>query len=181
MCSCPMLFPNKTCISKKLIVIWGYFDNLDGLMLLFCVLAVGTGSGVPAGWIEPPTPARLKLVPVYTPRRRLCAHGNGTRSMAESLGIKEAQRSFRSAADSIVDALISHGFSARAELSENGQLKILSEHCPFGSMPIEHPVICAVDQGLVRGMLSVLYGDAETDLTSSLPMGNKVCVTQVSI
>jgi len=48
-------------------------------------------------------------------------------------------------------------------------------------MPIEHPVICAVDQGLVRGMLSVLYGDAETDLISSLPMGNEVCVTQVSI
>ena len=103
------------------------------------------------------------------------------RSMAESLGIKETQRSFRSATDAIVDALISHGFSARAELSENGQLKILSEHCPFGSMPIEHPVICAVDQGLVRGMLSVLYGDAETDLISSLPMGNEVCVTQVSI
>jgi predicted ArsR family transcriptional regulator len=103
------------------------------------------------------------------------------RSMAESLGIKETQRSFRSATDAIVDALISHGFSARAEQSENGQLRILSEHCPFGSMPIEHPVICAVDRGLVRGMLGVLYGDVKTDLTSSLPMGNKVCVTEVSI
>ncbi|MDP6964810.1 MAG: helix-turn-helix domain-containing protein [Acidimicrobiales bacterium] len=103
------------------------------------------------------------------------------RSMAESLGIIETQRSFRSATDAIVDALISHGFSARAEQSENGQLRILSEHCPFGSIPIEHPVICAVDRGLVRGMLSVLYGDVKTDLTSSLPMGNEVCVTEVSI
>ena len=103
------------------------------------------------------------------------------RSMAESLGIKETQRSFRSATDAIVDALISHGFSARAEQSENGQLRILSEHCPFGSMPIEHPVICAVDRGLVRGMLSVLYGEVKTDLTSSLPMGNEICVTEVSI
>ena len=103
------------------------------------------------------------------------------RSMAESLGIKETQRSFRSATDAIIDALISHGFSARAEQSENGQLRILSEHCPFGSIPIEHPVICAVDRGLVRGMLSVLYGDAKTDLTSSLPMGDEVCVTEVSI
>ena len=103
------------------------------------------------------------------------------RSMAESLGIKETQRSFRSATDAIVDALISHGFSARAEQSENGQLRILSEHCPFGSIPIEHPVICAVDRGLVRGMLSVLYGDVKTDLTSSLPMGNEVCITEVSI
>ena len=103
------------------------------------------------------------------------------RSMAESLGIKETQRSFRSATDAIIDALISHGFSARAEQSENGQLRILSEHCPFGSMPIEHPVICAVDRGLVRGMLSILYGDVKTDLTSSLPMGNDVCITEVSI
>ena len=103
------------------------------------------------------------------------------RSMAKSLGIKESQRSFRAATDAIVDALISHGFSARAELSENGQLRILSDHCPFGSMPIEHPVICAVDRGLVRGMISVLYGEAETSLTSSLPMGNDVCVTEISI
>ena len=101
--------------------------------------------------------------------------------MAESLGIEETQRSFRSATDAIVDALISHGFSARAEQSENGQLRILSEHCPFGSIPIEHPVICAVDRGLVRGMLSILYGDVKTDLTSSLPMGDNVCVTEVSI
>ena len=103
------------------------------------------------------------------------------RAMAESLGIEETQRSFRSATDAIVDALISHGFSARAEQSENGQLRILSEHCPFGSIPIEHPVICAVDRGLVRGMLSILYGDVKTDLTSSLPMGDKVCVTEVLI
>ena len=103
------------------------------------------------------------------------------RSMAESLGIEETQRSFRSATDAIVDALISHGFSARAEQSENGQLRILSEHCPFGSIPIEHPVICALDRGLVRGMLSILYGDVKTDLTSSLPMGDNVCVTEVSI
>ena len=102
-------------------------------------------------------------------------------SMAESLGINETQRSFRAATDAIIDALISHGFSARAELSENGQLRILSDHCPFGSMPIEHPVICAVDRGLVRGMLSVLYGEAQTNLASSLPMGDKICVTEVSI
>ena len=47
--------------------------------------------------------------------------------------------------------------------------------------PIEHPVICAGDRGLVRGMLSILYGDVKTDLTSSLPMGDNVCVTEVSI
>ncbi len=60
------------------------------------------------------------------------------------------------------------------------QLRIVSEHCPFGGAPIEHPVICAVDRGLVRGMLGALYGDAETDLSSSLPMGDSVCITEVT-
>ena len=44
---------------------------------------------------------------------------------------------------------------------------------------IEHPVICAVDRGLVKGMLSSLYGEATTDLSSSLPMGDDVCITDI--
>jgi hypothetical protein len=29
-------------------------------------------------------------------------------------------------------------------------------------------------------MLGALYGDAETDLSSSLPMGDSVCITEVT-
>jgi len=56
----------------------------------------------------------------------------------------------------------------------------VSEHCPFGDTAIEHPVICAVDRGLVKGMLGALYGgDATAATESSLPMGDARCVTAV--
>ena len=102
------------------------------------------------------------------------------RSMAESLGADEMHRSFKSAMHAVADALTAHGFAARAERTGGDQLRIVSEHCPFGCAPIEHPVICAVDRGLVRGMLGALYGDTETDLSSSLPMGDSVCITEVT-
>ena len=103
------------------------------------------------------------------------------RSMAESIGADEVHRSFKSAMYAVADALTAHGFAARAERTGGDQLRIVSEHCPFGGAPIEHPVICAVDRGLVRGMLGALYGDAETDLSSSLPMGDSVCITEVTV
>ena len=102
------------------------------------------------------------------------------RSMAESIGAEEVRQSFKSAMHAVADALTAHGFAARAERTGGDQLRIVSEHCPFGGAPIEYPVICAVDRGLVRGMLSALYGDATTDLSSSLPMGDTVCITDVS-
>ncbi len=103
------------------------------------------------------------------------------RSMAESIGADEVHRSFQSAMHAVADALTAHGFAARAQRAGGDQLRIVSEHCPFGGAPIEHPVICAVDRGLVRGMLGALYGDAETDLSSSLPMGDSVCITEVTV
>ena len=102
------------------------------------------------------------------------------RSMAESIGADEVHRSFKSAMYAVADALTAHGFAARAERTGGDQLRIVSEHCPLGGAPIEHPLICAVDRGLVRGMLGALYGDAETDLSSSLPMGDSVCITEVT-
>src|SRR5690606_10621103 len=68
-------------------------------------------------------------------------------------------KSFRTALHAVADALTAHGFAAHAERHQDG-LRIVSDHCPFGAAPLEHPVICAVDRGLVRGMLGALYGDA---------------------
>ena len=78
----------------------------------------------------------------------------------------------------IAFSLWSAGFAAHAEKRGNG-LRIVSEHCPFGDAAIEHPVICAVDRGLVKGMLSALYGETSPATESSLPMGDDVCVTAV--
>jgi predicted ArsR family transcriptional regulator len=100
------------------------------------------------------------------------------RSVARSVGPGEAHRSFRAALTVVADALTAHGFAAHAERQGN-QLRIVSEHCPFGAAAIEHPVICAVDRGMVKGMLQGLYGDADAAIESSLPMGGEVCVTAV--
>ena len=99
------------------------------------------------------------------------------RAMASAMNAEGAQRSFRSALHAVADALTAHGFAAHTERRGN-QLRIISNHCPFGDMAVEHPVICAVDRGMVRGMLGALYsGDATPATESSLPMGDDVCVT----
>jgi predicted ArsR family transcriptional regulator len=55
----------------------------------------------------------------------------------------------------------------------------VSEHCPFGQAAIDHPVLCAIDRGLVRGMLAALHGETTPHLEGSLAMGDSVCTTSV--
>jgi predicted ArsR family transcriptional regulator len=101
------------------------------------------------------------------------------RVMAASLlDVNDHQRSFRSSLHAVADALTAHGFAAHAE-KRHDQLRIVSEHCPFGGAAIENPVICAVDRGMVKGMLGALYGESSALLESSIPMGDPVCVTGV--
>jgi predicted ArsR family transcriptional regulator len=102
------------------------------------------------------------------------------RAMAAAMSPGSDQhRSFQAALHTVADALTAHGFAAHAEL-HGDQLRIVSEHCPFGGAPIEHPVICAVDRGMVRGMLAALYGtDLMTETALSLPTGGERCVTSV--
>ncbi len=101
------------------------------------------------------------------------------RVMAKSMGpTDDHQRSFRAAIAAVADALTAHGFAAHAE-KRNNELRIVSEHCPFGDAVRENPVICAVDRGLVKGMLAEIYGDATTELEASKAIGDDVCVTSV--
>ena len=101
-------------------------------------------------------------------------------AMAAAMGDTTAgQRSVRTALHAVADALSAHGFASRAE-QQGDQLRIVSEHCPFGEAVIEHPVICAVDRGMVSGMLGSLYGETPVDLKSSLPKGDARCVTSIS-
>lgn len=88
------------------------------------------------------------------------------------------QRSLRAALQTVADALTAHGFAAHAD-QRNDQLRIINQHCPFGDVAIEHPVICAVDRGMVKGMLSTLYGSAEVATSASRPQGDTFCATTV--
>jgi predicted ArsR family transcriptional regulator len=93
--------------------------------------------------------------------------------------VAAGQRSLRSALQAVADALTAHGFAAHAD-QRNNQLRIINNHCPFGDVAIEHPVICAVDRGMVKGMLEALYsGDTEPLLQQSLPQGDTFCATTV--
>jgi predicted ArsR family transcriptional regulator len=102
------------------------------------------------------------------------------RAMAGALGADgSAPRSFRTALHAVADALTAHGFAAHAE-KHGDELRIVSENCPFGGAAVEHPVICAVDRGMVKGMLGALYGDTSPVTESSRPTGDDICVTAVA-
>ena len=99
-------------------------------------------------------------------------------SLAASMAPAEGHRSLQVALHTVADALTAHGFAAHTQ-SREGALAIISEQCPFGEAAVQHPVICAVDRGIVKGMLSTLYGDTVPETSASRPQGDSVCVTFV--
>src|SRR5687768_7674995 len=101
------------------------------------------------------------------------------RQLATSMSPGDHARSRRAAMQAVADAFTAHGFAAHAEARGNGTLAIINEQCPFGPVATEHPVICAVVRGMVRGILAGLYGDTMPETESSKAMGDDVCVTVV--
>ncbi len=106
------------------------------------------------------------------------------RTLASSMGGQarpgaDPHRSLQVALHAVADALTAHGFAAHAEAEGGRGLTIISDHCPFGDAAVQHPVICAVDRGIVKGMLSTLYGDTVPETLSSRPQGDAICVTAV--
>jgi predicted ArsR family transcriptional regulator len=93
--------------------------------------------------------------------------------------IAAGQRSLRSALQKVADALTAHGFAAHTEQRQN-KLRIINNHCPFGDVAIEHPVICAVDRGMVKGMLDTLYGETSPETSASRPQGDRFCETTLA-
>lgn len=101
------------------------------------------------------------------------------RSLAAQMAPGDGQRSLHSALRAVADALTAHGFAAHAE-ARGTSVAVVAEHCPFGETAAEHPVICAVDRGMVRGMLAGLYGEGATPVTmSSRARGDATCFTLV--
>ena len=99
-------------------------------------------------------------------------------ALARSMSPGEGHRSFRVALHAVADALTAHGFAAHTE-PRAGSLAIISEQCPFGDAAVQHPVICAVDRGIVKGMLATLYGDTVPETSASRPLGDDICVTVI--
>ncbi|MEJ7723410.1 MAG: helix-turn-helix domain-containing protein [Ilumatobacteraceae bacterium] len=105
------------------------------------------------------------------------------RAMASALtgdALTAGQRSLRSAMQAVASALTAHGFAAHTE-RHNNRLRIINEHCPFGDVATDHPVICAVDRGMVRGMLDQLCtsGNVDVAMEASKAFGDTMCATSV--
>jgi len=119
-------------------------------------------------------------------------------AMAASMGdAAETQRSFRAALHAVADAMTAHGFAAHVDATdtsandsgaaakggraeEPSPLRIVAEHCPFGGAEVVHPVICAVDRGMIRGMMGALYGDNVPTTGGSLLQGDEACEFEVT-
>ncbi len=98
------------------------------------------------------------------------------RGLAQQMSPADAHRSFRAALHAVADALTAHGFAAHVE-ARGSSLAIVAQHCPFGDAATQHPVICAVDRGIVRGMLSGVYGETTPATAASRAQGDDACVT----
>lgn len=96
--------------------------------------------------------------------------------LAAQMGPGAGRRSFRAALQAIAGALTAHGFEARVE-ARGASLALVKDSCPFLNTAVRNPVMCAVDRGMVRGMLSGLYGDAEIASESSRALGDDACVS----
>jgi predicted ArsR family transcriptional regulator len=121
----------------------------------------------------------LALVPIEAAEAMAEAVGEEYgRSLAESMAPGEGHRSLQAALHAVADALTAHGFASHTE-PRGGGLAIISEQCPFGGAAVQHPVICAVDRGIVKGMLETLYGDTVPETSASRPHGDDICVTLI--
>jgi predicted ArsR family transcriptional regulator len=100
------------------------------------------------------------------------------KGLADHMSTGEGQRSFRAALHAVADALTAHGFAAHAE-ARGKTLALIKDQCPFFDAARQHPVICAVDRGMVRGMLAGLYGQPVSAVEQSRALGDDACVTVI--
>lgn len=97
------------------------------------------------------------------------------RSLASAMAPGEGQRSVRNAMRVIADTLTAHGFAAHAEDQIDGTA-VVAEQCPFGTAAASHPVLCAVDRGMVKGLLAGLCGEEPAPVVlSSRARGDDTC------
>jgi predicted ArsR family transcriptional regulator len=98
------------------------------------------------------------------------------RSLASRMTASEGQRTVRAAMHVVADTLTAHGFAAHAE-ERGDKTAVIAEQCPFGEASTTNPVLCAVDRGMVKGLLAGLCGTASAlpVILSSRARGDDTC------
>jgi len=131
--------------------------------------------------LDPDDAANMADEVGYEYGRSLAARMAGKRGPAGEGAAPGAttHRSVRAALAVVADALTAHGFDAHTE-QRGARPVIVAEHCPFGEAATRYPhVVCAVDRGLIRGMLAGLHGDTQPRFTETRPSGDDHCVARV--
>jgi len=102
------------------------------------------------------------------------------RDLARQMGKENGQRSIRATMESVASAMTSHGFAAHTE-GEGSTVTLVSDQCPFGEAALHQPVLCAVDRGMVAGLLDELSGGtmASPVQFTSKARGDDACRTAV--
>jgi predicted ArsR family transcriptional regulator len=105
------------------------------------------------------------------------------RTLANQMSPGDGQRSLRTAMHAIADTLTAHGFAAHAE-DQGSSTAVVADNCPFGSTASQFPVLCAVDRGMVKGLLAGLCGESiegsvPVVLSSSRARGDDQCAALV--
>jgi len=100
------------------------------------------------------------------------------RSLAARMTPTEGQRTVRAAMHVVAETLTAHGFAAHAE-DRGDTTAVIAEQCPFGDASSTNPVLCAVDRGMVKGLLAGLCGSAAQHalpvILSSRARGDEAC------
>ena len=101
------------------------------------------------------------------------------RGLAARIEPTDGHRTVKAALAVVADALTAHGFAAHTE-SVGTSLTIVNDHCPFGEAANLYPhVVCAVDRGMIRGLMAGLYGETQPVFESTRPDGGDHCVARV--
>lgn len=95
-------------------------------------------------------------------------------SIASALPDQEALKDPKYVVTAIADALSAHGFTSRT-IDRTKDLMIINEVCPFGTVAIDHPVLCAVERGIVTGLLSRSQAPKRSLKVSSRALGDLDC------
>lgn len=157
----------------------------------------GPGAGRPAKWYT----ATSKVIDLHFPARRPdllsdlllrvlervgpedvsavareVGRTYGTQLAAE-IGVP-ADPGFEDAVRAVVGAMTGVGFGISADLDSS---RLLTNFCPFGENAVNHPeVVCALDQGLVAGLMQSIDPACRPTVTPHRVAGED-CVTEVEI
>ncbi|NQV07502.1 helix-turn-helix domain-containing protein [bacterium] len=99
------------------------------------------------------------------------------RTLAAEIGTP-AEPESAAALSSVARAMMGVGFEMAPD---EGDRFLLTSHCPFGTAATNHPeVVCRLDQGIVRGLLSEIGTDESRSATVTPHADPEVaCITEV--